>query len=265
MLYVAFVLVCGYLYTYLHLPAHYKQRRSSGWESYFSVATIGFVFVLLASFLTVFLDLIDLPSILLSKLENGWGVKQVASKVNDYFQGAMTIYEVIIAALALSLSALWGMREHIELKDPDRRKDRLLELCVGNDLETLLLKASSPSLPLVMVTLGTRRCYVGMIPEAHVDKTKLEYIGLIPIYSGYRNEEALELSLTISYERHYEEAGFYSEDADLSALDNFKVVIPISSVVSASFFSEDAFDLLSESNISRKLMKKDDTLGRFTI
>ncbi|WP_421860811.1 hypothetical protein [Marinobacter salarius] len=241
-LYVAFVLVCGYVYTSLHLPARYRQKRASGWDSYFEVAKYGFYAVIGGIVFTAIFDAIDLPSITLAVI--GQDVSTLSGKISQYSSGAITSFEISTALSALVLAGLFGVRERTEYKDPRRRLRKLTKVCKNDEMETILLQAAL-EISLFSVTLENRKCYIGLIYDAHVEENPVESIAIIPFYSGYRDSESLELEINRSYKKHYIEEGLYGTNPDYRKLLYFRIVIPIKQVVSCSLFSQEVYRSLS--------------------
>jgi len=249
-LYVAFVLVCGYIYTTLHIPARYRQKRASGWDSYFEVAKHGFFAVLGAILFTVFFDAIDLPSIVLGKF--GLDLATVSSKINEYSSNSISKAELCIALIALGLSWLFGIRERSEYKDPVRRLQKLTTLCKADEMESLFLQGAL-EFEFVSITLDSRKCYIGIIFDVFIEDTQIDSIALIPFYSGYRQSEDLELKINRSYEGHYDREGLFDENPDFRRLNYFRVVIPRREIVSCSMFSPEVFESLANGTNGKQL------------
>ncbi|PTB89254.1 hypothetical protein C9927_02230 [Pseudidiomarina aestuarii] len=75
-------------------------------------------------------------------------------------------------------------------------------------------------------------------------------VSIIPMHSGYQDEQTLELKLKEHYERHYTEV--LKQNPDISQLFNqFEIVIPVERIVSASLFEIDAFIHFLEMKISQ--------------
>lgn len=106
---------------------------------------------------------------------------------------------------------------------------------VANDELDVLLSDSLNKLVPIQITISNRKIYIG-IALTHVtceDFSRREYISVLPLRSGYRDKDTLQHVLTNDYD------GFYrsSDDVDLSA---FRVVIPVSEIISAAFFDSTA-------------------------
>lgn len=243
-LYVAFVLVCGFIYTSLHLPARYQQKRSSGWESYFSVAFYGFAFVILATLIVLVIDGFDLPSRALPQFDTSIGT--LNANIGDYTNQQLTPRELLIALLAFALAGLFGGWSKIRTKNPAVRLKKLRKACVGDELEGIFLDALRSG-QWVSLTLDTRKCYIGLVTHVHTEAALLDSISIIPTLSGYRSDDDLELKLLRNYYHHYDEKGLLEEGSALDRLSDFRIVIPTKHIVHVSFFDLDAYKSLRES------------------
>ncbi len=106
----------------------------------------------------------------------------------------------------------------------------------GNHLLRLLHSATWLE-KAVMVTLDTNKVYIGMVDSAPNMEPTDTFVGMIPFFSGYRHSETRTLSLTVDYLSVYEREGLEPED--------FRVVFPISSIRSASFFDQSIYPAFS--------------------
>ncbi|WP_111494468.1 MULTISPECIES: hypothetical protein [Marinobacter] len=243
-LYVAFVLVCGFIFTSLHLPARYQQKRLSGWESYFSVALYGFVFVILATLIVLLIDAFDLPSGALPLLDIT--LDHLTRNIGDYTSQAITPRELLIALLAFFLATVSGYASKRRTRHPAVRLKKLRKACLGDELEGIFLDAVRGE-QWVSLTLDTRKCYIGLVTHVHTEASLLDSISIIPTLSGYRRDDDLELVLLRNYYHHYEEKGLLEEGARMAGLSDFRIVIPTRHIVHVSFFDLNAYKSLRES------------------
>lgn len=243
-LYVAFVLACGFLFTTLHLPARYKQKRSSGWESYFHVALWGFAWVIAAAVLVLIIDVLDLPSRTLPIL--GFNVETITANLGTYTAQEVTLRELFIAVVAFGLAAIAGGISALWTRNPGTRLRQLRKVCMADDLESLFLEAYT-SFSTVLVTLDSRKCYVGLVIDVLTDEATMSSVAIIPTLSGYRAEKDLELVLPRNYYLHYERTGLLERSADYSQLVNFRIVIPIKNISHVSLFDHSQYQSLRDS------------------
>ena len=72
------------------------------------------------------------------------------------------------------------------------------------------------------------------------------------MYSGCRDEETLSLTIEIDYLSviwefvEYDEGGSLNDDVDSWSSEEFRVVIPVTEVVSARLFDEELYDEFAE-------------------
>lgn len=242
-LYVAFVLVCGYIYTTTYAPARYRHKRSTGWTSYFEVAKYGFIAAMAATVVTVLLDFFDVPSNLLASAN--LTMPEVAGKLHEYSSGAINRTEFAIALITLALAYSGGHFQNRKFKKPRTRFTALRQLCKNEEVESLFLEAAA-TLTFVSVTLDTRKCYIGIVLDVPVEETSLDSLAIIPFYSGYRDETTLDLKITRSYYQHYRKAGLYGENPDYKKLFFYRVVLPANRIVACSLFSQSVYKSLGD-------------------
>lgn len=118
---------------------------------------------------------------------------------------------------------------------------------LGTYLERLLLEAQEKEM-LVAVTLKNRKVYVGHVIEAALsftsDDSKSPYLVILPVLSGYRDNETLQMKLPV---RYYEMWG-NEELLKISNLtpDDFTIVLPEGEIVSVNKFDYTVYDGFAE-------------------
>ena len=96
-----------------------------------------------------------------------------------------------------------------------------------------LFPASNPK-P-VMLTMKDGKVYVGFVSELPPVKSDgLQFVRILPLWSGYRDSETKVVSKTTSYERNIERS------TDPTA---FLKVIPVCEISSANLYDPDAFEI----------------------
>src|SRR5829696_9044855 len=108
----------------------------------------------------------------------------------------------------------------------------------GSELEKFALDAMEQALP-VSVTLENRKVYVGWVADAPVVEPRKDveaYLKLVPLRSGYRDDESLRLHITTHYEHIYQriEGGeqFKKQDGTPLHLYDFVIVLAVDKIVS---------------------------------
>lgn len=114
----------------------------------------------------------------------------------------------------------------------------------NNDFVELLLAAAISRRELVELSLHSGKAYIGFVVESGIKRQQGEPdVALIPALSGYRDPETRELKITT----HYATVMVHSLElrADLINED-FRIVIPMSQIVSARLFFPEAYELFQE-------------------
>ena len=111
--------------------------------------------------------------------------------------------------------------------DESRSKDRALE-SHGNALFKLLHDSVRYTKP-IAITLANRKWYMGYVTVSPNLDPLEQYFNLIPVMSGYRDSDSLEVKRTVFYENAY---------ADGANRNDFAITIPLGSVSMAHLFDE---------------------------
>jgi hypothetical protein len=108
----------------------------------------------------------------------------------------------------------------------------------GSPLERLLLKALKEEKH-VMITLSSGKVYIGRVTIglAPEDDRSFE---LLPMKSGYREGDKQRLELTTHYDEAFQKI-FDGEPDPFEVIGDFRVVIPVKEVVSATLFRGDIY------------------------
>lgn len=106
----------------------------------------------------------------------------------------------------------------------------------GTDLDRLLNRAINSERK-ISFTLNNRKWYVGYVTRAPNLSPHEQYVSILPILSGCRNEATLETEITTDYVPIFE-SGVERND--------FAVTLPLSAITSASFFDESVYAQFGE-------------------
>lgn len=114
----------------------------------------------------------------------------------------------------------------------------------GEHIELLIDRAFQEE-SLIELSLHSRKTYIGLVPESGIGTVSDSDadVVLIPMLSGYRKEDTLELVITTNY------VGVmlaYPEENLGRDLRGFQVVIPLSEVVSARMFDLDVYQAFQQ-------------------
>ena len=111
----------------------------------------------------------------------------------------------------------------------------------GNHIE-LLIAESCENQKLIELSLRNRKSYIGFaieVPRLVRKDDDVNDIKLIPIASGYRDEETLELVITTNHAPVIQE---FTEDPTGIALEDFHIIIRMVEIVSVRIFDIDVYE-----------------------
>lgn len=119
----------------------------------------------------------------------------------------------------------------------------------GEDVELLILDSLRNG-TLIEITLENRKVYIGMAARSGVGNSPDADAAIVPQLSGYREEKTLALQIDTAYttvlSQHIRgDADFDGQvdsDSSREELERFRVVIPMSRIVSARPFEQVVFD-----------------------
>lgn len=129
-------------------------------------------------------------------------------------------------------------------KDPQKRKEIYREIAEHSAIESILLEALDKGL-LLLVTLKSRKVYVGMVDEARLNLLDTSTLTLIPFMSGYRDKDTLTYRMEHNYAEHYLSQGITLTSEPLSVYQ-FRHVLPFDQIESFSLFNVPTYNLFQE-------------------
>ncbi|EPY5288680.1 hypothetical protein ACYA9W_13630 [Klebsiella pneumoniae] len=240
------LMVCGYWYTSRDLSTRFKIKRSFGWDVYFLVALYGCIFVLQGVIATGILWLFLL---FLSVANNALNI--TTQKYTDWqiefmnwsFLGiqAPVIIMLAFAILFCLYRSNWAKSARLNGED---RKKLYKQLARASGIEQLLYQCMEEG-ELALITLRSRRIYIGMVHTATLEYEKIANIVLIPMLSGYRNEKTMELCIEHNYSKWYSEHNITLDSQPKSALD-FRRVILVDQIETISLFDPATASMFSK-------------------
>lgn len=241
---VLVVLACGYLYTNRHLPSKFKQQKAIGWNAYFDVAVQGGLFLGSGLFLTIALWLASWAIMCLFNIP--WLFDWTSHK----FTFAYDVLKIRLFGLSFFSAATLGFTILISVgaaknaekkfRDPSQRNAILREIASNSATESVIFEAIESGL-LLLITLKSRKVYVGMVDEARFHHLDTDTIVIIPLISGYRHKDTLTFVMENNYAQHYEEEGITLTSQPLSVYQ-FRHVLPFDQIESLSLFNVNTFE-----------------------
>ena len=92
----------------------------------------------------------------------------------------------------------------------------------------------------IAVTLASGKYYTGYVTGAVDPSRDRKYMRLLPVLSGYRKADTQRVKLTTSY------SDVYGSMEHEELVEEFQLIIPIPSIMSANLFDPDLFDQFSQ-------------------
>lgn len=256
---ILIILTSGFIYTSLNPIARFKQTRSSGWVQYLHMFSKGLFFSFISYILVCIIWYIET----FQQIINSYCLPLVSKDISISFiaWGCLTILLTYIFSVLLNLRS-------------ETQNKSICNYTKENPLKSLLYTASKDS-KFIQVTLNSKKVYVGIVVfNNNIQDPKLEYVSIYPLRSGYRDEERLIIHFTNEYTQQYKtiltimkyiitirkksqktknkswkkrikKLAEKKEKLFLNTLENFRLIIPTSNIVSASFYEPEVFDCIN--------------------
>ena len=204
--------ISGYYFSTQCYLLKYRIYRENGHRLYLTSATCGLVLFYISVALCrgqefLWLDLLKYKPLFV--LTNGW----------EYH--IATIATPLLAYVATTLIN----------KIDDIKERSLIAAWERDDIDALCYEAISEFKP-ISVTLESRKNYIGLVYDT-LEPEKEGYLTILPLYSGYRSAENLELKLVKKYTSVYTlitkleyEVSDEEFENTLSELRDYRVIIP---------------------------------------
>lgn len=230
------LMVCGYWYASRDLSTRLKFKRTFGWDVYFLVALYGCIFVLQGLIATGLLwGLLLLISTILNQTPLGEGYYHHYQI--DFMTGSfLGVQGPVMAMLSFTIficlyRSNWAKSARLGSAE---RRELYKYLTRANGVEGILYECMEEG-ELAWVTLKSQRIYIGMIQTASFDSGNSSNIVLIPMLSGYRDENTLDLHVEHNYSAWYHDHNISLTSEEITALA-FRKVIMLDQIESLSLF-----------------------------
>ena len=112
----------------------------------------------------------------------------------------------------------------------------------SGDLIELTIHRAVTQYRLVEVSLRSRKSYIGLPLESGPGSIPDSDVSLIPLYSGYRDKDTLELVLVRNYGPVVKGHAFPNNVYSGWNEEDFRIVFPMSEIVSVRLFNDNIFD-----------------------
>lgn len=236
----------GYWFLTQFNYTRYRIFRDSGYHTLFSSAFVGALLFGVAHLIILLLNRCCPP------LDAWW---------ESYFPAAYSDTVALSVALGVALPPLVNQLHRLPF-----RQGQLTQLpWVGiffydaegaayrtarenNDFIELLLADALFRGEFAELSLRSGKSYIGFALESGIKRQQGEPdVVLIPVASGYRDQDTKSLTITTHYAPVIEQS--LAGESDLSDED-FRIVIPMSEIVSARLFFPEAYQLFQERDVA---------------
>ncbi|NWC95446.1 MULTISPECIES: hypothetical protein [unclassified Pseudomonas] len=208
------LLVSGYLVCIKHPYYYCRLHRFEGQLLYLHVARLGLVCLVVATLITALLLAVSKQAVYIAGHElatdysRHLGSLLVQLDIANDKNCALWIFLLQTGLTALVIPFFWARfyvntkKKELNLKSDEQLKYRLALGTLEGTPFKLLLKESIQHYTLCMFSLSDRKVYVGIVIFAGVP-TESEgadhAFTLVPILSGYRDKDTLEITLNTPY------------------------------------------------------------------
>lgn len=232
-------LLGGYLYLSRSDRWRVANARADRTRLFLSSAVAGVVLLFIARLLVLLLGFID-RGLFASAFTDLW-----STLVPLPHSGTATL-SLVLGGLLSPIDNLWFSRTDLALRKEDVRVH-------GNALENLFLRSmeriESDADAVMAITLMSRKVYIGWaVRQPQYKDSEDAFVRFLPLMSGYRRTDSLELEITSFYEdeiRRRRTSSEVSPARDVELVDQLSLVFPVQSIQSANFFDIETYTRIS--------------------
>jgi hypothetical protein len=213
-------LLGGYLFITLWNRTRFDTKRYSGERLIFHSAVAGVLF-LVAAFAVVKVVVLYAP-----RVDAGWRAA-VPFKYSGTSLGAFLVGAV----------AWWPLNRWVHPLEKEARRT----IAKWNDFLEVLLTRALDEAKAVSVTLKSRKVYIGFITGGLDPINERKYLIMLPMQSGYREPETLNMRLVLNYAPVYAQLIQQNNQLLLQGIRDFRVVLPVAEIQSVNLFDSEAY------------------------
>ncbi|WP_237388429.1 hypothetical protein [Xenorhabdus sp. Sc-CR9] len=244
--FITFVLICGYNYINSDIESKIELQKAQGWNAYFQVALKGGEFLVAGFVVAVFIDILLYSLMYILNIPTYLGAKYTpftfATYLNElrYATASFFSWIVVVSTVLISIGQASIVKNRTE--NYQYRIDATRKNAKKDSVNELLLESLEGNL-LVMVTLKSRKVYIGMVDAAkfynfHTHSDAM--VSIIPFISGYRDKDSLSFVIENNYAIIYDQKGITLNSEPLSVYQ-FRHILPIDQIESFSLFDADTY------------------------
>ena len=199
----------------------FQAVRESGYHVLFRSAVVGIVLYLTAEGI--------------AKTWRACWPTTIIDSLDKHSPEPFTTEVMLSLALALILPYL------LNVMYPRRKGAKRAASNAGEHIELLIIESIEGKTP-IEITLRNRKVYIGLAGDTGVGGNPDGDVAIVPMFSGYRDENTQYLEITLDY---FPVIDMYLEEKPSLTEEDFRVVLPMSEIVSARLFYEDVYDQFS--------------------
>ncbi|WP_244175700.1 hypothetical protein [Xenorhabdus vietnamensis] len=141
--------------------------------------------------------------------------------------------------------------------DLEKRIEYFREIAKDSSIEGVLLESVDriDEGLLILVTLKSRKVYVGMLDIARFEGMDTNTLVLIPFMSGYRDKDTLTFVIDHDYAEHYRKEGITLTSEPLSVYQ-FRHVLPFEQIESFSLFDFNTYEKFQVAKKEKQVQKE---------
>lgn len=212
----------GFVFAYLWKKTWYLSLRSEGQQLYLLAAV--FAVPLIGGSRLLLWVVSGYPSL------EKWASSNWASFTGPIYNPALSTF-----ALAFVLALVIPMLLNLFYDDQKQTQEIIMKY--GSQSEKFFYETMTDK-SILAVALENRKVYVGYawdVPPPDPHRIEDYAIKLLPVRSGYRDDETMELHFTTQYSRIYSQirAG---ERRDLD-LEDFLIILPVRNIISVNLYA----------------------------
>lgn len=214
------IAISGYIFSTFCYRLRYKTARESGHRLYLTCASVGWVFVLIGY------ALIQLVVTICTHYRFGsWLVAAISPSHEPLFVSALS------PALSTMAMVVYNSLPHSKSRNIER-------VWAKNDFDSLISYVTGGDKPNPLsLTLDTRKVYIGMVARTNEPDDGSSHVTLLPLFSGFRDPNSLELSLENRYDEVFDYFDPLQNGPTTFDIRDFLLVIPLSQIVTANPFN----------------------------
>ncbi|MEY8252838.1 MAG: hypothetical protein RPR91_10660 [Colwellia sp.] len=221
------VLLSGYVFANEWMGAIYKISREEGYGLYFRSAYYGcaivamsfFVYLLLVANLGFFFESVT-----------GAMIQALEIQTSMFLPLLSISFISLLIAHPLAMVLNYAMPHFIELKF-------INDAITGDDLEELLFRSMAGTTA-IQVSMENRKHYIGFAVSGYNPEKDSDFVKILPLMSGYRDEATLKFIPTTFYGPVYEAI----EQNIANGTVQFELLLPRAEIHGIGSFDFEAYD-----------------------